>query len=306
ALLIAQAVQALTERSLRQLMLGIAFSGPSREAGVQELQRSLMWQSIDSWLSLGTWDSAGDTARLVANCAALEFGLTSEDMSTEAGIAFATLQQVPEAASTQPGDLQSLEQNIHEALHQVLQNHNKDAEISIMHPTPVCEISLAIPLLKVAVMVGSPEDFFRGPREAWADDSGIGWGRMAENELDHPALHGDFIFSQVDDMDGLDGREGGGSRFEVEPIETLETDSWSSSSSSSSSLGLSTWDSERSGSSGEWQRLPALRMRLLRQLGWKIVEVPYFEWRSLLRSEEQSFLNRLLQRDSDPQNEHAF
>ena len=258
--------------------------------------------------------------------------LTSEDISTEAGIAFATLQQVPEAgsasccaiscytsglfegfggvhnvtrlvlcmlqaASTQQRDLQSLEQNIHEALRQVLQNHNKDAEISIMHPTPVCEISLAIPLLKVAVMVGSPEDFFRGPREAWADDSGIGWGRMAENELDHPALHGDFIFSQVDDMDGLDGREGGGSRFEVEPIETLETDSWSSSSSSSSSLGLSTWDTERSGSSGEWQRLPALRMRLLRQLGWKIVEVPYFEWRSLLRSEEQSFLNRLLQRE---------
>ena len=146
-----------------------------------------------------------------------------------------------QAASTQQRDLQSLEQNIHEALHQVLQNHNKDAEISIMHPTPVCEISLAIPLLKVAVMVGSPEDFFRGPREAWADDSGVGWGRMAENELDHPALHGDFIFSQVDDMDGLDGREGGGSRFEVEPIETLETDSWSSSSSSSSSLGLSTW-----------------------------------------------------------------
>ena len=251
-------------------------------------------------------------------------------MSTEAGIAFAILQQVPEAGSAScctiscyisglfeglggvrsvtrlvcllqaagtQRDLQSLERNIHRALHQVLQNHSNDAEISIMHPTPVCEISLAIPSWKMAVIVGSPDDFFRGPREAWADDSGIGWGRMAENELDHPALHGDFIFSQVDDMDGLDGREGGGSRFEVEPFETVETDSRSFSSSSSSSLGFSTWDTERSGSSGEWQRLPALRMRLLRQLGWKIVEVPYFEWRSLLKSEEQSFLNRLLQRE---------
>jgi len=38
---------------------------------------------------------------------------------------------------------------------------------------------------------------------------------------------------------------------------------------------------------GLWQRLPALRMRLLRCLGWHVVEIPFFEWRSLLDGPEQ-------------------
>lgn len=38
---------------------------------------------------------------------------------------------------------------------------------------------------------------------------------------------------------------------------------------------------------GTWQRLPSLRMRLLRQLGWHVVEVPFFEWQELLDGAEQ-------------------
>ena len=203
-------------------------------------------------------------------------------------------------------DLRSLERNVRKALEKLLStgvngiNEDiSDASISVMHPTSVCDIPLAIVCWKVAVVIGLPEDFFRGPREAWAGDSDIGWGRIAETELDHGALHGDFIFSEVDEMDGLGELEG--SRFEVETVEDVE-DSVNSSLASNFSSSLShskvdTKSGSREGQWREWQRLPALRMRLLKQLGWKIVEVPYFEWRSLLRSEEQSFLKRLLQRE---------
>ncbi len=160
-----------------------------------------------------------------------------------------------------------------------------DGQVAVMYPTSVCNIHLAIPSWKVAVMVGLKEDLFRGPREAWADDSGVGWGRIAETELDHGALPGDFIFSQMDGMDGMDTLDG---------QEAIETSRFHVGESENDENALSGGTSASNGSD-EWQRLPALRMRLLKRLGWRIVEVPYFEWRSLLRSEEQSFLNRLLQ-----------
>eukprot|EP00438_Fugacium_kawagutii_P009110 Skav217848 [mRNA] locus=scaffold3024:101786:102688:+ [translate_table: standard] len=220
--------------------------------------------------------------------------LTSQDLSPEAGTTLVRLQQVPQVSSVvsnvQDHDLRSLERKVHAVLYEVLQEQEGKPEISVMHPTPPCDIPLAIPLWKVAVVVGSPQDFFRGPREAWADDSGVGWGRIAEDELDHGALHGDFVFNDVDRMDGMDRVDelGAESKFEVE----------AASMPFSSSVGSTSFDtldaSDTKQPSGEWQRLPALRMRLLKRLGWKIVEVPYFEWRSLLRSEEQRFLKKLL------------
>eukprot|EP00928_Gymnodinium_smaydae_P035621 TRINITY_DN25039_c0_g1_i1.p1 TRINITY_DN25039_c0_g1~~TRINITY_DN25039_c0_g1_i1.p1 ORF type:complete len:1195 (-),score=227.65 TRINITY_DN25039_c0_g1_i1:352-3894(-) len=36
-----------------------------------------------------------------------------------------------------------------------------------------------------------------------------------------------------------------------------------------------------------WRALPALRLRLLRALGWRVVEVPYYEWRSLADAAQQ-------------------
>jgi len=178
---------------------------------------------------------------------------------------------------------------VHQALDKLLSGQQTgtgtDGQVTIMYPTSVCNIHLAIPSWKLAVIVGLKEDFFRGPREAWADDSGVGWGRTAETELDHGALPGDFIFSQMDEMDGMDMLDGQeaveASRFHLGESENDEN---------ARSGGISASDG-----SDVWQRLPALRMRLLKRLGWRIVEVPYFEWRSLLRSEEQSFLNRLLQ-----------
>ncbi|CAK8996751.1 Uncharacterized protein SCF082_LOCUS4926 [Durusdinium trenchii] len=64
----ADAVVRLSERGLQQLLLGIALSGPSEE--VFDLQRRLLQKGLEAWFPL---DAASETARLVTNCAALEF-----------------------------------------------------------------------------------------------------------------------------------------------------------------------------------------------------------------------------------------
>jgi len=50
-----------------------------------------------------------------------------------------------------------------------------------------------------------------------------------------------------------------------------------------------------------WQRLPLLRMRLLRHLGWQVLEVPFFEWRDLVGNlERQQFLRGHLESKQIP------
>ncbi|CAJ1423839.1 unnamed protein product [Effrenium voratum] len=256
----AKSVPSLPDRALRQLMLGIAFCGPLDEEA--QLQKELLQEGLENWLPLGKWKEGGP-ARLVASCAATEFGLKPGDFSAEAAEAFAALLQPREAESP---ELRSLERQLLEALERFVDDwksknpwalqadasHGTSAPcVSINHPTPPCEIRLAVPAWKVAFQVGHAEDFFSGPREAWVD--GPGWGQLAEEELDHGALLGDFVFEDET-----------GDSFEA------------------------------SEDAAQWQRLPALQMRLLKGLGWTVVEVPYAQWRTLLGSEEQSFLARHL------------
>lgn len=169
--------------------------------------------------------------------------------------------------------LRTLELNVLTALERFLKTNPSEEDvppsISIMHQTPVGDIKLAIPSWNVAIMVGLPPDFFQRPP---ADS---GWGSTGENELDHGALPGDFVHSL-------------GETVELEAPCDERTPMPNSSQHGGPDNCLL-----------DWQRLPALRIRLLKQLGWRVVQIPYFEWRKLLRSEELSFLRQLLRRSTN-------
>lgn len=249
-------VASLSDRSLQQVLLGVALAGETGDD-----QRELLQQGLNIWLSRDTWRTAMGTARLVANCAALEFAIAEVDSQDAFNELLAQRSKESRAWSAQ--DLISFQRNVHKALEKFLsvwaeKRPGSIAHISIMHPTPACDVPLAIPSHRVAVVVGLPEDFFGGPREAWAETD-VGWG-LAESEVDHAPMPGDFI--------GM-----------------LEADGMHSAV--------------------EWQRLPALKTRLLKRLGWTVVEVPYFEWRNLLRAEEPKFLGRLLDSALDEEGRSA-
>ncbi|CAK9033894.1 unnamed protein product [Durusdinium trenchii] len=216
-------------------------------------------------------DAASETARLVTNCAALEFWLTSDELSPEPAEFFSDCLKINEAEPK--ASLRTLELNVLTALERFLKTNPSEEDvppsISIMHQTPVGDIKLAIPSWNVAIMVGLPPDFFQRPP---ADS---GWGSTGENELDHGALPGDFVHSL-------------GETVELEAPCDERTPMPNSSQHGGPDNCLL-----------DWQRLPALRIRLLKQLGWRVVQIPYFEWRKLLRSEELSFLRQLLRRSTN-------
>ena len=138
--------------------------------------------------------------------------------------------------------------------------------VVILHPAPCCDVRLAVPAWELAVEVGMKGDLFEGPREAWAD---AGWGRTSESELDHGAIPGDFIATGPDEV-----------------LEDAEQ-RWFN-------VDFSATDDAPGASSVQWQQLPALRIRLLRAFGWNVIEIPYYDWRKLVKSEQQRFLGQLL------------
>ncbi|CAK9005814.1 unnamed protein product, partial [Durusdinium trenchii] len=285
----ADAVVRLSERGLQQLLLGIALSGPSEEAPlarfpaqafaerprsmvpVSQRSKSLRGVSVEIRFANLRLDAASETARLVTNCAALEFWLTSDELSPEPAEFFSDCLKINEAEPK--ASLRTLELNVLTALERFLKTNPSEEDvppsISIMHQTPVGDIKLAIPSWNVAIMVGLPPDFFQRPP---ADS---GWGSTGENELDHGALPGDFVHSL-------------GETVELEAPCDERTPMPNSSQHGGPDNCLL-----------DWQRLPALRIRLLKQLGWRVVQIPYFEWRKLLRSEELSFLRQLLRRSTN-------
>ena len=164
--------------------------------------------------------------------------------------------------------LKSYERSVFKALEKLLTEKFRlkppVPKLEAMHEASCCDVRLALPALKVAVEVGLKGDLFEGPREAWAD---AGWGRTAESELDHGPIPGDFVAGLDEVLEDADQRW-----FNVGEGE----------------------DVEASATSVPWQQLPALRIRLLRASGWKVVEIPYYDWRKLVKSEQQQFLGQLL------------
>ncbi|CAE7204573.1 ercc6l [Symbiodinium sp. CCMP2456] len=283
ALLRVDAVPRLPEKALRQLLLGIAFWGPckdrsagqgqgdqdlkEKEAG--DLRQVLLRQSLDVWLQMESSATAEITRTVVAS-ASLEFGVQAGDLSDAAATRFHEVQR-PERVSGQSVDcLQSYERSVFKALEKLLAEKFRlkppVPKLEALHPTSCCDVRLALPALKLAVEVGLKGDLFEGPREAWAD---AGWGRTAESELDHGPIPGDFVAAGLDDvLEDADQR-------------------WFNVDGEGEDLGASA-------SSVPWQQLPALRIRLLRASGWTVVEIPYYDWRKLVKSEQQRFLGQLL------------
>ncbi|CAE7251600.1 unnamed protein product [Symbiodinium sp. CCMP2592] len=283
ALLRVDAVPRLGEKALRQLLLGIAFWGPQpckeRPAGQEEeaeaghLRQVLLQQSLEVWLQMES-SATEEIARAVVASASLEFGVQAGDLSDAAAKRFQEVQRpakLPlEKVSGQSVDyLRSYERSVFKALEKLLTEKFRlkppVPKLEAMHSASCCNVRLALPALKVAVEVGLKGDLFEGPREAWAD---AGWGRTAESELDHGPIPGDFVAAGLDEvLEDADQRW-----FNLGEGEDIEA----------------------SATSVPWQQLPALRIRLLRASGWKVVEIPYYDWRKLVKSEQQRFLGQLL------------
>ena len=174
---------------------------------------------------------------------------------------------------SQPENLQAYERSVHKALEKLLAERFRlkppVPAVVAFHPTPYCDARLAVPRWELAVEVGLRGDLFEGPREAWAD---AGWGRTAENELDHGPIPGDFIATGPD-----------------EALEDAQQRWFNMDTMEESPHSLDT-----AGNKVQWQPLPALRIRLLRASGWKVLEIPYYEWRKLAKSEQQRFLGQRL------------
>ena len=278
ALLQVDAVPRLGERALRQLLLGIAFWGPPKrtspplesdaDSQAGELRQALLKQSLDSWLQLESCNLTGETARMVVASASMEFGVQAAELTAAAATRFRQVQRPQHAVailSQSMNDLQSYERSVFKALEKLLAARCKapgPPAVVGQFMAPCCDVRLAVPAWEVAVEVGLKNHLFEGPREAWAEGS-EGWGRNPESELDHGPIPGDFIGDEM-----LEDEQ---SWFNVDGGEGLDA-----------SPGI------------PWQQLPALRIRLLRASGWKVIEIPYYDWRKLGKLEQQKFLGQLL------------